>query len=69
MKKCQLKIKIIMPTRIVMDSNKNNVSTDTVVQKTAVWAIVPAAGLGRRMGRDLPKQYISINNKTIFRLR
>jgi 2-C-methyl-D-erythritol 4-phosphate cytidylyltransferase len=49
-----------------MDSNKNNVSTDTVVQKTAVWAIVPAAGLGRRMGRDLPKQYISINNKTIL---
>lgn len=51
-----------------MDSNnnKNNVSADTDQKKPAIWAIVPAAGLGRRMERDLPKQYITINNKTIL---
>lgn len=35
-------------------------------QARAVWAIVPAAGLGRRMGSDLAKQYLTINKKTIL---
>ncbi len=35
-------------------------------QERAIWAIVPAAGLGRRMGSDLPKQYLTINKKTIL---
>lgn len=30
------------------------------------WAIVPAAGVGRRMGSDTPKQYLSLNGKTII---
>lgn len=54
-----------------MDSNNNNLPTDTdqkdSVQKDfAIWSIVPAAGLGLRMESDLPKQYLSINNKTIL---
>lgn len=31
-----------------------------------VCAVVPAAGLGRRMQTDCPKQYLSIGNKTIL---
>jgi len=30
------------------------------------WVVIPAAGVGSRMGVDKPKQYISINNKTII---
>ena len=30
------------------------------------WAVIPAAGLGTRMQADVPKQYLSINNKTIL---
>ncbi len=33
-----------------------------------VVAIVPAAGIGKRMNSDLPKQYLQINNKTILEL-
>jgi 2-C-methyl-D-erythritol 4-phosphate cytidylyltransferase len=30
------------------------------------WAILPAAGIGSRMGGDLPKQYIEVAGATIF---
>ena len=30
------------------------------------WAVIPAAGFGTRMQADIPKQYLSINNKTIL---
>ncbi len=30
------------------------------------WCVVPAAGMGRRMGADIPKQYLSIEGKTII---
>lgn len=30
------------------------------------WVVIPAAGVGKRMGVDRPKQYIEINNKTIL---
>ncbi|MGV6827101.1 MAG: 2-C-methyl-D-erythritol 4-phosphate cytidylyltransferase [bacterium] len=30
------------------------------------WAIVPAAGVGRRMGSEIPKQYIQIRGKSIL---
>ena len=32
----------------------------------AYWFIVPAAGSGRRMGSEKPKQYLQIQNKTIL---
>ena len=32
----------------------------------AIWAIVPAAGVGKRMGAEIPKQYLSICGKTIL---
>ncbi len=31
-----------------------------------IWGIIPAAGMGRRMGADLPKQYLQIADKTIL---
>lgn len=33
--------------------------------QTRYWCVVPAAGIGRRMGSELPKQYLSILNRTI----
>jgi len=30
------------------------------------WVVIPAAGVGKRMAVDKPKQYISVNNKTII---
>lgn len=31
----------------------------------AYWCVVPAAGVGKRMGADHPKQYLSLLNKTV----
>lgn len=33
---------------------------------TKYWAIVPAAGVGTRMGSDIPKQYLKLHGKTII---
>jgi 2-C-methyl-D-erythritol 4-phosphate cytidylyltransferase len=30
------------------------------------WVVIPAAGVGKRMGGDRPKQYLSISGKTIL---
>jgi 2-C-methyl-D-erythritol 4-phosphate cytidylyltransferase len=30
------------------------------------WAIIPAAGVGRRMGSDIPKQYLEIKDQTVL---
>ena len=30
------------------------------------WVIIPAAGIGRRMGASLPKQYLPLNGKTVL---
>jgi len=30
------------------------------------WAIVPAAGVGKRMGSDIPKQYLQLHGRTIL---
>lgn len=34
-------------------------------KKSQFWAVIPAAGSGQRMRQTLPKQYLSINGKTI----
>ena len=31
-----------------------------------LWAIVPAAGVGRRMGSPVPKQFLKLGNKTVL---
>ena len=31
-----------------------------------IWVIIPAAGVGKRMESDTPKQYLKLNNKTII---
>jgi 2-C-methyl-D-erythritol 4-phosphate cytidylyltransferase len=30
------------------------------------WAVVPAAGVGRRMGGDIPKQYLPLNGRPVI---
>lgn len=35
-------------------------------KKQNIWAIIPAAGVGKRMGSDTPKQYLTLNDKTII---
>lgn len=34
--------------------------------KQSYWAIIPAAGVGRRMQADRPKQYLTLCNKTVL---
>ena len=34
-------------------------------KKNKYWVVIPAAGIGRRMGSNVPKQYVSVNGKTI----
>lgn len=31
-----------------------------------IWVVIPAAGVGRRMDSDIPKQYLTLNNKTVI---
>lgn len=35
-------------------------------QPNRIWAVIPAAGIGSRMGSEIPKQYLTIGNKTIL---
>jgi len=37
-----------------------------VNNKVTYWAIVPAAGVGRRMGSDIPKQYLPLNDRLVI---
>ena len=30
------------------------------------WEVIPAAGIGKRMGSDIPKQYVSVRGKTVI---
>jgi len=41
-------------------------STRTASAKTRIWSVVPAAGIGSRMGLETPKQYAKLNDKTII---
>ncbi len=38
----------------------------SVIEQPKYWAVIPAAGVGRRMGGDRPKQYLSISGKTVL---
>jgi len=31
-----------------------------------LWGVVPAAGIGRRMGGDRPKQYLILSGRTVL---
>jgi 2-C-methyl-D-erythritol 4-phosphate cytidylyltransferase len=37
-----------------------------LVPQEKIWSIIPAAGIGRRMGGDLPKQYLPLSGKTVI---
>ena len=36
------------------------------MSKTNLWAIVPAAGVGKRTGADIPKQYLTLNGRPLI---
>lgn len=44
---------------MMMDTSPKNYSP-------SFWCVVPAAGVGSRMGLDFPKQYLKLHNKTIL---
>ena len=44
-----------------MPINSNSKNTDK-----QYWAVIPAAGVGKRMNADKPKQYLPLHNKTVF---
>lgn len=35
-------------------------------KKSSYWAVVPAAGIGSRMGASIPKQYLELHGKTVI---
>ncbi len=35
-------------------------------KKAKFWAVIPAAGVGKRMGSDVPKQYLKLGNSTVI---
>lgn len=37
-----------------------------MIQTGKFWAVVPAAGVGKRMQSDRPKQYLELNGKTVI---
>lgn len=41
-------------------------SSATSVKAKQFWAVIPAAGVGKRMQADRPKQYLQIENKTVL---
>ena len=36
--------------------------------KIPLWAVIPAAGIGRRMGGTTPKQYLRLHGRTVLAL-
>ncbi|MBC7982769.1 MAG: 2-C-methyl-D-erythritol 4-phosphate cytidylyltransferase [Candidatus Obscuribacterales bacterium] len=34
--------------------------------KASYWVVIPAAGVGRRMAGDMPKQYLPLNGRTVI---
>lgn len=42
------------------------IGRNDINQGRGIWAIVPAAGVGRRMAAELPKQYLPINGEPIL---
>jgi len=35
-------------------------------KKQKIWVVIPAAGVGKRMQSSTPKQYLTLNNKTVI---
>ena len=47
---------------VTSDSNESLMNN----QPLNYWAVVPAAGVGKRMGSDVPKQYLKLLDKTVI---
>jgi len=41
-------------------------SSDSEKRESQYWAIIPAAGVGKRMQADRPKQYLDLHGKTVI---
>ncbi|NOQ78583.1 MAG: 2-C-methyl-D-erythritol 4-phosphate cytidylyltransferase [Gammaproteobacteria bacterium] len=39
---------------------------DTLLPRKKYWAVIPAAGVGKRMGSKIPKQYLPLAGKTVL---
>lgn len=44
----------------------SHLSEDFPPRSPRFWAVVPAAGVGRRMGTDMPKQYLEVLGKPVL---
>jgi 2-C-methyl-D-erythritol 4-phosphate cytidylyltransferase len=49
-----------------MNYKNRLLGSNVTVTKAKIWALVPAAGSGQRMGASIPKQYLEIAGKTIL---
>lgn len=41
-------------------------STTPTPVKNSLWAVIPAAGVGKRMQSDIPKQYLKLKGRTVL---
>lgn len=41
-------------------------SATSTTEKNTIWAVIPAAGVGRRMQSDIPKQYLKLSGRTVL---
>ncbi|MCU7937740.1 MAG: 2-C-methyl-D-erythritol 4-phosphate cytidylyltransferase [gamma proteobacterium symbiont of Bathyaustriella thionipta] len=47
-------------------ASPDTLSTNTSSLKNNYWAVIPAAGVGKRMGSKIPKQYLPLAGKTVL---
>jgi len=49
-------------TKVSLNTSSQNLS----LQKNKYWAVIPAAGAGKRMASKIPKQYLPLAGKTVL---
>lgn len=46
--------------------SSTSLSNTDLINNTKLWCLLPAAGIGQRMGANLPKQYLPLANQTLI---
>lgn len=49
-----------------MNQKSSDVPSSDAAPSSRCWAVIPAAGIGSRMGADRPKQYLPLAGKTVL---